>query len=456
MPVTSYKRPLSLALQAAPLFAVWALLASPIHALVDFPSSTLTLQTTASTTYDSYVVGTTNPGDDVIGTLRPQLTYAHKIGPTQLTAYTGVSFNRYYTNTQFDSNDLSLGVSSNFPVAEGSRLNGQISATYNEMTQVDPLINDRVATKNYSLSLTSTYATGLKTSLSDTINYSRNERKAYGNQQIASNSLTFGYTDFLEDTNLRLNHNYTRTQSSASNYANWVFDPTAIGNTPDTALDQTANALTLGLAHPIYGKIIGEATCGYMTVQRSANETTSGNTRNSSATYGLSLTGPFLPPARFPKLDSSATVSYQQSMSPGINDSGSKSLQGSAQIGWNARERTHVSWSLSRSMGLGSNNFTVISTSTAFNVSEKIGMATSLTGNVSYNWRSYRGLSRSDTVLGAGLNLNHTLSQHWSLGSSYSFQDNKTDTPAGSFQATRFQIENNIHHVFNFSANCVY
>ena len=426
------------------------------HALVDFQSGNITLDTTLTGTYDSYFIGTIDHDPDYYATLSPQLLYTHNIGPTNLRAFLGTAINRYDKNSRFDSEDFSAGISSNLPVAEGSRLSGLLSASYFKSTQIDQIVNDRVEIKSTQLSFDTTYRTGLKTSLSDTINYTHNERKIYGDQTIGSNQITFHYADFLEDTNLNLSHTYTRTQTSASNYSSYVYDPSLIANTPDVPLDQTSNSFDLGVAHPLYGQIIGEVVYGYMIMHRSAAETTSGTTSDKSQSISLNITGPFLPPARFPKVESSARISYQQSASQGINDPGDKTVVGNMHLAWFARERTRIQLGASRSQTLGTNNFTVANTMINGGVTENIGLATTLTGNASYTWRTYRGTNRSDNVIEASLGLNHALTKHWSLGANYLFQKNTTDAPTTSFQAARYLLENYTRHVVSLSVSCFY
>ena len=425
-------------------------------ALVELPSGTISLNTILTGTYDSYFIGTRDHDPDYYAVLSPQLSYAHNVGPTNLRAYAGVSINRYNTNSRYDSEDLSAGISSRFPVVEGSRLSGGLGTSYAESTQIDQIVNDRVATKTYQVNLDSSYRTGLKTTLSDGINYARNQRKIYGNQTIWSNTLGFSYADFLEDTNLNLSHVYTRTKSSAGNYASYVYDPELIGNIPDAPLDQTANSFNVGVAHPLYGKIIGEAIYGYMIMHRSAAETANHNTDEKSSSISLNVTGPLLPPERFPKVESSASISYQQSTSQGINDTGGKNVVGNVHLSWNARERTRLTIGATRSQSLGTNNFSVVTTGANFGVTESIGLATSLSGGTSYTWSSYRGSSRHDTEFEGTLALNHSLTKHWSLGANYVFQDHATDAPPTDFQAARYQLGDYTRHVVSLSISCAY
>ena len=428
---------------------------TPVRALVEFPSGRISLQASATGTYDSYMIGTQNRGDDYYATFVPRLSYDHLIGPTQLNIYGAVSMIRYMNNPQFNANDLSAGISSSLPVVEGSRLSGRFGASYNESTQIDPIVNDRIPTKNYQFDFSAGYRTGLKTSLTDSVNYSRNEREIYGNQTIWSNNLGFTYSDFLEDTNLTLTHGYTRTKSTASDYSKFI-DPELAGNIPRSDLNQNANSLNVGVAHPVYGQIIGEASYGYMVIHRGASETIGGETTQKSSVYTFNLTGPLLPPTRFPKIESSATLSYSQSQSPGINDTGNKTLTGNARLAWNARERTRVSLGASRSTSLGANNFSLDTTQVDFGVLENIGLATSLNFTASYVWRTFRGINRHDNDINAGVSLNHSLTKHWSVGANYTYQNNNTNTPASSFQAVRYQLDDYTRHVVSLSVTGSY
>ncbi|MFT3782535.1 MAG: outer membrane beta-barrel protein [Nibricoccus sp.] len=416
--------------------------ASTAHALVELGSGRITFRTTGTALYDSYLIGTADRGDDYVYTVSPQLSYNHLVGPTGLQLFGGYSINRYQKHSRLDSNDFSGGISSNFPVYEGSRLSGRLSANYIEATQIDPIVNDRVPTKSYQFSLSAGYRTGVKTTLSDSVNYNRSMREIYGNQTMWSNNLSFEYADFLENTNLTLSHGYTRTKSTASNYSAWVVDPELLGIIPNSDIDQTGNTFNLGLTRPLYGSIIGNVTYGYMILSRGATETWQHSTSDKSQVFGLNITGPLLPPRRFPKIESSASISYSQAQSPGINDAGSKTVTGDIRLSWNARERTRLSTGLSRSQSLGTNNFTFISTGVNFGVIETIGLSTTISFDTSYTWRQYRGLDRQDTALSVGGNLQHALTNHWSIGGNVNYQDNQTDAPSGSFQATRYFLEN--------------
>jgi hypothetical protein len=435
--------------------ASWAM-PNQSQALVDTGSGVIKLEVTTSGTYDSYMIGTPDYGSDFIGAIHPQLRYNHLIGPTEFEVYGGVTYNRFQHYKMFNSEDFSGGISSNFPVHEGSRLTGNVSASYVEATEVDQALNDRVPTRTGTLALTSAYQAGLKTTLADTVSYSQVERQIYGTQILWDNEFKYSYANFLENTNLDLTHRFTRTQSDASNYSSWSYDPGQADTVPNSALDQYANSLWASLSHPVYGQIIGEASYGYTWLHRSASETTSGVTDTRTSIVSFTLRGPFLPPARYPKLESSASISYEQNVSPGINDTGEKTITGHIDLAWNARERTRVSIDALRSQSLASNNFTVVTTEMNAGVTENIGLATVLSGKVSYTWLTYRGITRNDELFSAYVGLHHPLTQRWSVGADYTFESTKSDAPQDSFQGASHAPHDYFRHVVVLSISCVY
>ncbi len=68
--------------------------------------------------------------------------------------------------------------------------------------------------------------------------------------------------------------------------------------------------------------------------------------------FTLTLNGPFLPAQYFPKVTSQLSLSYQDTATPGINDTATKELTGSLALGWQARPATRVSFTANRNQGL--------------------------------------------------------------------------------------------------------
>lgn len=381
----------------------------------DFAGGGVTLETEGRMTYDSYFIGAKTLGDDeYYASLHPQLKYVRKAGLAQLDGYAGINVLRYRTYKEFNSEDFSAGFHSELPVDEGSRISGNLNITYAEAKAVDYTVLDRISTKSFGASLNLNYKLGLKMGLSEGLDYSNVSRRRFSDQSTFSNNFGFNYFNFLEGSTLSLTHGYVRTTSSGEN---------AFG----VDLDQTSNSLAASLSHPIVGQLIGEVTYGYRVLHRSAQESTLFQTRQEGSFYTVTLKGPFLPPSRFPKLQSSASLTYQDAKSPGINDLGQKTLAGDIGVSWAARERTQVSISAHRSIDLSATDLSVVNTQANLSVEEKVGIATHLQGLIGYSWRDYRGVDRSDRTLDASLTASHQLTHFWSAGASYAYQKNTTD-----------------------------
>lgn len=432
---------------AAPLLARSALIAVlaasasvNCYGFTEFARGAVTLETEGRLTYDSYFIGARNPGDDdYYASLRPQLKYVRKAGLAQIDAYAAVDVIRYNTNTEFDSEDFSAGFHTELPVNEGSRISGDINVNYNESTTIDYSVMDRIPTKSLTGTLSLRYKLGLKTDLADSFSYARSNRTSYSDQETYSNDLSFGYSDFLHGTSLRLTHGYVSTTSSGNN----IFG---------AELDQSSNSLSATLSRPIVGKLVGDVTYGYRVLDRSAKENTAGQTQIEGSFFSLNLRGPFLSERRFSKLQSSASLSYQESRSPGINDLGQKTLTGDIRLSWAARERTKVSLWANRSVDLAANDFSVEVTQANMSVTEEIGYATHVTGQLGYTWRSFRGVERRDETLDASLSAVRTLSRTWTTGVSYTYQDNSSNidtvAPSGPFRSPVFDYQRHVISVF--------
>jgi hypothetical protein len=413
--------------------------AVPAFAFTEFARGALTLETRGTVTYDSYFLGSANHDSDFYETLRPQLNYSRNAGLSKFNASLGMAFNRYNKFTSYNSDDVIASLNASLPVEPGSRLDGNVTASYNESKDVDPVLLERVSSKALAAGLNFNYQLGLKTALTDAFSYNKTIRQVYSDQETFSNNVGFTYSDFLYESNLRFNYGLDRTKSSGDNFRG-------------VPLDQTAHSFTGTFSRPIIGALNGELTYGYRTVRRSKSESDIGQKNQDGAIFSVSINGPFLPPSRFPKLTSSASLSYQESVSPGINDTGGKTLTGDMNLSWAARERTDVYIRANRSLTLSANDLTVEDTRVSTGLTEHVGIATTIDGSLAYSWHKFRGISRNDNTLEASLSADHSLSKYWSFGASYEFQKNNSD--ATGLQPTRFlPTDYNRHLVSVFVTN---
>jgi hypothetical protein len=417
--ITSYRN----ALRAA----VPLLLASTAPALcfgfVEIARGALLLQTTGSVTYDSYFIGTVDNDPDTIYSLYPSLRYSRNAGRGSINASVGVVFNRHDLNKDLDSDDLRANFSIDLPTVEGARLEGNFNIDYSEATVVDLFVNDRVASETLSTNLALKYRLGPRMTLAESFGYSEATREIYSDQEMISNQLSFTYKGFLRGASLILTHGVTFTETSGDNFVG-------------VGLDQEAHNVSLGLSRPIYGEVSGTLSYGYSLLRRSSGETINGETSTSSAYISASIDGPFLPRNRFPKLTSSASLSYSQSATAGINDGGGKFLSGHLNLAWAARLRTKLHIRASRSIDLSVSDLTVENTRIGGGFDQQIGRATNLNGSVGYTWSTYRGVDRSDSTLDANVGISRSFNKYLSAGASYMYQNNQ-NTSTG-FQPGRF------------------
>ncbi|HEU5079212.1 MAG TPA: outer membrane beta-barrel protein [Opitutaceae bacterium] len=386
------------------------------YGFAEFARGGITLETDARVTYDSFIIGAPKYGDDdYYARLHPELKYERKAGLANISAFAGLSVIRYQTYDQWDSEDFSAGLSTELPVAEGSRISGDFNINYTEATVIDYNVLDRIRQKTFRADANFHYQLGLKTSLRDSVDYTDVQRGSqYSNQRTLGNNLSFAYSDFLDGTSFRLTHGFVRTTSSGDNF---------LGH----GLDQTSNSVSAGLSRPVIGPLVGDASYGYRWLDRSNQENLIGQGKINGSFFSVSVRGPFLPPRMFPKMDSNISVTYSNSRSPGINDLGNKTLTGAMSVGWQARERTHLSLSAERTVNLSANDLSVQTTRATFGINQSVSYNISLHGDVSYVQRKFTNLERTDGTWEAAASGNYTLNKYWNAGVAYTYQNNTTD-----------------------------
>ncbi len=415
------------------LRATLPLLLAPVAATTSYgfaeiARGSLLLETTASATYDSYFLGTAENDPDTIYTLHPSLRYSRNAGRGTINASAGMAFNRHQKNTDVDSDDIRTSLSISLPTVQGARLDGSFNASYNEATVVDIAVNDRIATETFSAGLGLNYRTGDRTRLTESFAYNNSTRDNYSDQETFTNRLAFIYEGFLRNTSLNLAHSMTLTNTSGDNF-------TGVG------LDQQSHYFSLGLTRPVYANIIGSLSYGYSILERSSAEAGPFDNKTTSSYINASIEGPFLPRRYFPKLDSSASLSYSQSAFAGLNDNASKFLSGNISISWQARERTSFNVKATRGLQLSAADTATENTRASAGFDQSIGRSTNLSGGVGYSWVSHRGSVRKDTILDAGLSLSRNFNKYLRASLGYTYEDNNSD--ATGFQpTTRFAPRN--------------
>ncbi len=412
------------------------------YGFAEIARGSLLFQTNASATYDSYFLGTIDNAPDTTYSLYPSLRYIRNAGRGTITASTGVAFNRYEKNQDLDSDDLRANLQIDLPTVEGARFKGNIGLDYNEATIVDVYVNDRVVTQTFSGNLAFEYRLSDRTNLRESFGYSNTTRELYSDQEMLSNQVALTYKGFLRGTSLTALHDMNFTNTTGDVFTGGV------------GLDQQSHNFSLGLSRPLYGEVNGSLNYGYSILRRSAQETASGETKSTSSYISLSIDGPFLPRKRFPKLTSSASLSYSQPATAGRNDEAGKFFSGNLSLTWSARERTKLSIQASRSMDLSLTDLSIENNRVSAGFDQQFGRSTNLTGNAGYAWQTTRGTDREDRIIDANLQLSRTFNKYLTVGAGYTYQNN--DTFSSGSQPGRFGPRDYDRHTVKLTASLTF
>ena len=424
--------------------AVAAICGSKVFGFAEFDSGELYLLTTASATYDSRVDGTQTDQGDLILRLDPTLDYTRTNSEINMTANAGIDFDRYVYNPKYDTHDISSGFTLTLPPNTGPAYSGAFSASYTQAFAVSSDVDQLVHTDSFSTSLNLRIPTGLKTTFLVGGGYSDLDRGAFGSSKSWQGSLGFLYADFLEGTNLQVQYMRTGASTSGGTISASAAAAEAVpAGAVAGELDQSSNSFTASLVRKIYYDLTGSLAYGYTFLGRAADETTSRQTQDDSSTFSASLTGPFLPKSKFPKLDSSLTISYQRALTPGINDTAGATVVGSASVSWDIREPTRLALAVSRSQQLTVTNLSAVNTGVTATVTEKVGHFINLNGNVGYQNTEYHGTSRTDNAYNAGLGLIYAVPERpWTFSATYAYTETQSDAASADYS----------HHVVIISA----
>ena len=394
------------------LLGLFLLAASPGFGFADFARGEFLLSTTGNVTYDSRVNGGYNGDDDLIFGLRPEIRYSRPTAQIKLEGNAGVQFNRYLDHTDYNSDDAHANLRLVIPPDIGPRVSGVAEIGYNEQNDLNYDVNQRLYSKIFRAALNGNVATGLKTSIDAGGTFLHIDRDTYGVLNQRDGTLGFTYRDFLGGTDFGLH--YRRLEAST---AETTFSP---------EIDQNSDTYSLTLSHPIYSDIRGSFTYGYRILHRAGWED-NGDTELSGSMFSLGIDGPFLPASRFPKLKSSASISYARADTPGVNDSGGNRFTGHVGLEWQARPETRLSINASRTLELSYDNRTAQTNSLYLGVHQDVGHFIELVGTAGYEHRDYPGAARNDDVYVASIGANYQATKAWSVSANYRLRDSESN-----------------------------
>jgi hypothetical protein len=400
--------------------AAAALGSSVAFGFTEFARGEVILSTTARAVYDSRVFGGLNPADDYIFTLDPRLIYRREAGQIKLDSFVGVRINRYKDFTELNSEDMVASVKLNLP-AEGATLaSGSFEAGYDEHTEVNYDVNQRLREKTFLTRLDSVFPLSTKTSVLLGGSFRHDQRNEFSDRESRDGTAGFRYQDFLGGSTFDLRYRRYEVDSTGENFLH-------------VPLNQQSDIFSATLTRPIYHDVRGSLTYGYQMLNRSEAVALGQETRSGGSIFGVTIDGPFLPQSLFPKVDSSLTFGYQKSETPGINDKGGKRFNGAMNISWHARERTRLFFNARRSLELSINDLTVQTTGVNVGIQESVGNFTALTASAGYEQRNYQSLNRQDDVYIFALGAHYKITTRWSASADYQFRSSASNSTTADY-----------------------
>jgi predicted porin len=382
-------------------------LPSLAHAFAEVARGSLTVTTAGRVAYDSNIMGNSTALDDTIFTLAPTFIYRRAAGLGTIDASAGVAINRYVDFTNLDNEDYTASLNIGLPTPEGAREEGTVSANYSDRTDIDETVGARIRAKTWGGRFAGTYRVGPRVDLRANLAYTETSRSAFSDRTQWAGGAGLDYNGFLGGFGLETDYRYTNTQSNANGSAG--------------SIDQSSNAISGGLFYKFLSGLRASANVGYRWVDRGIGEMADGSTSSNSVTMGLRLSGPFLPPSKFPKLESSFSIGIEKGETLGLNDHGSATVVGSLSLSWKARERTSLTFNASRQQGLAANNLSTVDSLIRFGVTQRIGLRTSATASIGQEWSSFPSTGRNDKRTRAGANLSYSINRTWGTGAAYAY-----------------------------------
>ena len=398
----------------------------------EFARGEVVLSTSARGIYDSRIFGGSNPADDYMFMLDPQLIYRREAGQIKLEASTGVRVNRYAEFEELNSEDFNASLKLRLPKEGATLASGSFESSYFEHTDVNYDVNRRVRERNFFNHLAADIPTGLKTVLLLGGSFRREQRNNFSDRDSWDGTVGFRYQDFLGGSAFDVKYRRLDVETSGEN---------ELG----IPLNQSSDIYSATFSRPLYHDVRGSLTYGYRVLNRSEAEVLVGQDNRSEGSFvALNLEGPFLPESMFPKVETSLSLGYQKNESPGLHDSSTSRFIGSMHIGWHARERTRLFFDARRAQELSVDDLTV--TSTGFNVglTQSIGNFTTASLSGGYEKREYTTIDlmgRDDDVYLLQAAAHYRITSAWSAGANYRLRDSQSSVPVADYARHVVSVE---------------
>lgn len=357
------------------IFALlFILVSSPIHAFYQIAEGEVILDTRLSTGYDSNLFGNASEKGDSFVSLAPTLSWLRSAGLSPLNLSAGLNVTRYRQFTGQNSEDYFGRFSAGFPIPAESAISGNFNLGYSRNTRLDEYIFDRITSDIFNAAVNGAYQLRPNTSL--TSSYSYVDTKT-GDFKTVTNSGNVGINFSEIFRNLDLGFNYR--------------------------------------------------------IRHSRLEGSGSNRDSLDHAFGANLSGPVLPETWLPKVTTSFSLGYDNTLPSAQDKSTTQRIVGSVNANWQARERTTVGLSVSRDLDLSPDQQNVETTRLTLNLGQRIGERMTTYARTSYAWNEFMDQDTRQETWDAGAGLSYSLNNQWNAGADYTFTKNNTADAARKF-----------------------
>jgi|GEM_PF-4064831 len=412
-----------------------ALLAAPLLARAewDFGRGALAFEASASGIYDSNLYAAVDAVEDYALAFEPTLRYRRNDSRIKTDGHARYRIRRYLDHPEINSEDPEVHMDWRLLRGEGRTVGANFMADYSKTSDAVLEVNQRVRAEHLSLETGGEVQMARRHVLGASLAY-RDQRRDFGSDQnVRTGRVNYRFMSLADDSAFTASWTHQRSDSEDA-------------LTGLDQLRQTARTLSLGYDRPLYHDAVLNASWGYRWLERDAAAGLPPVDDRSGAFVGLTLDGPFLPRAYFPKTTGRLRVAYEQADVPGLQDSGNERLVGEFQLGWQARPRTRLTLGARREQELSITNHTLVTAGGEVGWAQEVGRFTRTELSLSYLNADFIGLGRRDDRIEASFTARYARNREWPLFLRYQFLDSESTDPVANYQ--RHVVTITLSHLF--------
>lgn len=340
----------------------------------DLAGGEVILDTRVSVGYDSNLFGRSGGDDDFFASLAPTLSWLRSAGLSNLNITAGLDITRYEENTGENFEDYFGRFSAGFPIPAESDLSGAVNMGYARRTRLDQYRFDRITTDTFDAGVNGAYQLRPATRLTSSYAHSNAET---GDFTTVTDSGKFGvgFSEILRHLDLSFSYR----------------------------------------------------------IRHSRLERITGTRDSLDHAFFADLSGPLLPEVWLPRVSTSFSLGYDNTLPTAEENRTRRRIVGSAGATWEAREYTTVGLSVRRDLNLTPDQRNVETTRLNLNVDQRIGEKINGNAFAGYSWNHFSGEDRRSETLRAGSGLSYSMNRNWSAGGNYVYTSNITSEPLRDF-----------------------